>query len=228
MPNLKDQLKSHEARAKRARSNIEKFRRLVEHNKLVLKLEQQRAARVKKQITGRGQGERARAVRWALDAVGVVEKPAFSNSGPRISQWQQMSGYSSGVPWCQVFCNTSAWFGMKGRVNLDCANISGYTVSVVDRAKRHSPMGGVPGWKTCKLSECKPGDWVYFNFSPGGDPVEHVGMFLSYDAKAGTVKCVEGNTSRGNGGSQDNGGGVFVRVRPTSVVAACVSVPFRS
>lgn len=226
MPNLKDQLKSHEDRAKRARSNIEKFRRLVEHNKLVLKVEQQRAARVKKKMTT--YGERARAVRWALDTVGVVENPPFSNSGPRISKWQRMSGYSGPVPWCQVFCNTSAWFGMKPNRELKCADISGYTVSVVDRARRHAPMGGVDGWKTCKLSECKPGDWVYFNFSPGGDPVEHVGIFLSYDPKAGTVKCVEGNTSRSNSGSQDNGGGVFIRVRPVGVVAACVKVPFRS
>lgn len=224
MPNLRDQLKSHEDRAKRARSNIEKFKRLAAHNALVLKLEQQRAARVRKKIAG--DGERARAVRWALNAVGTVEKPPFSNSGPRITKWQQMSGYSGPVAWCQCFVNVSAWFGMKGRANLDCANISGYTVSVVDRAKRKSPMGGVNGWKTCSLSECQPGDWVYFNFSPGGDPVEHVGMFLSY--RNGEVRCVEGNTSKGQSGSQDNGGGVFIRTRPMGSVAACVKVPFKS
>ena len=226
MPNPQDQLKAHEDRAKRARSNIEKFRRLITHNKAVLKAEQIRAARIKNKIAN--DGERARAVRWALSAVGTVEKPAFSNTGPRITKWQEMSGYpGGGVPWCQCFANAAAWFGMKNRVNLDCTDISGYTVSVVDRAKRLSGMGGVKGWKTCKVSECQPGDWVYFKFSPGGDSVQHVGVFLSYDAAAGTVKCAEGNTSPGNGGSQDNGGGVFIRTRSISVVGACVKVPYK-
>lgn len=226
MPNLKDQLKAHEARAKRARTNIEKLRRALSHNKAILKAEQIRAARVKKKMAGLG--ERRRAVRWALDAVGTVEKPAFSNKGPRITKWQEMSGYpGGGVPWCQCFTNVSAWFGMKGRTELDCANIGGYTVAVVDRAKRRSPMGGVTGWRTCRLSECEPGDWVYFKFS-AGDSVQHVGVFLEYNRAAGTVKCVEGNTSPGNGGSQDNGGGAFIRTREIAVVAACVKVPFKS
>jgi len=227
MASLREQLKAHEARAKRARTNIEKLRRALSHNRAILKAEQIRAARVKKKLAG--VGERKRAVRWALDAVGTVESPPFSNKGPRITKWQEMSGYpGGGVPWCQCFANVSAWFGMKARTELDCGNIGGYTVSVVDRAKRLSPIGGVTGWKSCRLSECQPGDWVYFKFSPGGDSVQHVGVFLEYNRAAGTVKCVEGNTSPGNGGSQDNGGGAFIRTRPTSVVAACVKVPFKS
>ena len=70
MPNSKDELKAHEDRAKRARSNIAKFKRLMAHNALVLKLEQQRAARIKKKITNTG--ERSAAVKWALSTVGVV------------------------------------------------------------------------------------------------------------------------------------------------------------
>jgi hypothetical protein len=108
---------------------------------------------------------------------------------------------------------------------MNPADIGGYTVAVVDRATRKSTMGGAPGWKKIKLSECKPGDWVYFKFSPNGDSVQHVGVFLKTDGF--TVTCVEGNTSKGNGGDQANGGGVFVRTRNLDVVAACVRVPYK-
>jgi hypothetical protein len=222
MPNPKDELKAHEDRAKRARSNIAKFKRLMAHNALVLKLEQQRAARVKKKIANTG--ERSAAVKWALSTVGVVESPPFSNQGPRISKWASLCGYpGGGVPWCQVFCATSAYVGSSHRINP--ADVGGYTVSVVDRATRHAKMGGVDGWKKIKLSECKPGDWVYFKFSPGGDSVQHVGIFLK--SNGSSVTCVEGNTARGNGGDQANGGGVFVRTRSLDVVAACVRVPYK-
>ena len=37
---------------------------------------------------------------------------------------------------------------------------------------------------------------------------------------------MEGNTSSGNGGSQNNGGGVYVRTRSTSIVAGYVRPPY--
>ena len=52
---------------------------------------------------------------------------------------------------------------------------------------------------------------------PGGshDPVHHVAIY------AGNGVTIEGNTSSGNAGSQDNGGGVFRRKRPASVIVGC-------
>ena len=41
-------------------------------------------------------------------------------------------------------------------------------------------------------------------------------------AAAGTVTAIEGNTSAGDGGSQDNGGGVFRRTRSRSLVKAYI------
>jgi len=219
MSSPSDALKEHDARARRAQKNIEKFKRLVAHNALVLKLEKSRADKLRKKLVV--DGERARAVRWALNAVGTVEHPPSSNQGPRITRWQQICGYpQGGEPWCQVFSCNSYYFGSHN--TIDPKDIGGYTVSVVDRAKNHEIMGGRKGWDVVGLGKARKGDWVYFDFD--GTGIEHVGIYLSHTPD--TVTCCEGNTSRGNG-SQSNGGGVFVKTRPRSVVAAVVAVPFK-
>ena len=168
-------------------------------------------------------GERARAVKWATDRIGTVEHPAGSNSGPRISQWENLSGYpgEGAVPWCQCFVNASAYVGTgRNRKRFNPAMLGGYTVSVVDMADR-----GDHGLKRISLEEARPGDWVYFNWA-GGDSVDHVGLFIS---RAGdSVSTIEGNTSSGDLGSQSNGGGVFRRVRDRSLIAAVVRPPFHS
>jgi hypothetical protein len=169
-------------------------------------------------------GERARAVAWALGKVGVVEQPAGSNKGPGkdgISAMQNASIGFDGQPWCQCMASYSAQVGTRGR--LKAAWYGGYTVSVVNMARN-----GQRGLAIVSLKDARPGDWVFFNFNPGGDPVEHVGIFLSYDKANGTVTCVEGNTSSGSGGSQDNGGGCFKRTRSASLVPAVVRVPFHN
>jgi len=214
-----DALKAHDARARRAQKNIEKFKRLVAHNALVLKLEKARAEKLRKAVVV--DGERARAVRWALGAVGTVEHPPSSNKGPRITNWQELCNYpGGGVPWCQCFCVNSLYFASHNRI--DPADIGGFTVSVVNRARAHEIMGGRRGWNTTSLDKAQKGDWIYFDFDGGG--IEHVGIYLSHTPD--TVTCVEGNTSKG-GGSQSNGGGVFVKTRSRSVVAAVVAVPFK-
>ena len=169
-------------------------------------------------------GERARAVAWALGKIGTIEHPAGSNKGPGkdgITAMQVASIGFDGQPWCQCMASYSAQVGSKGR--LKASWYGGYTVSVVEQARNHQR-----GLSLVSLTEARPGDWCYFNFSPGGDPVEHVGIFLNYDRASNTVTCVEGNTSSGSSGSQDNGGGCFKRVRSASLVPAVVRVPFHN
>jgi hypothetical protein len=168
-------------------------------------------------------GERARAVAFAASKIGVVEHPAGSNKGPGqdgITAMQNASIGFDGQPWCQCFVSYALEVATKGR--LKASTYGGYTVSVVQWAKRRERR-----LSTCSLMTAKPGDWCYFNFKPGGDPVEHVGMFLSYDARTHTVTCIEGNTSSGDSGSQDNGGGCFKRTRSANVVPVIVRVPYR-
>jgi len=168
--------------------------------------------------TRKAPGERARAVNWAKARVGITENPAGSNRGPRITAWQEMSGYpGGGVPWCQCFVNASAYVGTRKRLNP--AMIGGYTVSVVEMAEN-----GEHGLKRISLEEARPGDWVFFDFDGGG--VDHVGLFMSRNGR--TVFTIEGNTSSGNSGSQSNGGGVFRRERDRSLIAAVVRPPFKS
>jgi len=170
--------------------------------------------------TRKSVGERARAVNWAKARVGITEHPAGSNRGPKITAWQEMSGYpGGGVAWCQCFVNASAYVGSRKRIKPIW--FGGYTVSVVEQANN-----GEHGLKRITLQAARPGDWIYFNF-PGGESVDHVGLFMHSNFD-GTISTIEGNTSSGNSGSQSNGGGVFRRTRDRSLIAAVVRPPFKS
>lgn len=225
MPDFRSQLRAHEARAARAQKNVDEGRKqfaattspslrakarwFIHHNIAVRNIERVRAARVAKQI--KGVTGRDKAVRWALSRVGVVEHPAYSNSGPFITDWIRHGGGEPGYAWCQYFCDAGLLVG--GGVQLQ----SGYTPEVVQWAKKKKH-----GLKISSLVHARPGDFIYFKF-PGvsSDPCDHVGLFLSQGND--TITCVEGNTSSGNSGSQQNGGGVFKRTRDKSIVAYVVS-----
>lgn len=65
----------------------------------------------------------------------------------------------------------------------------------------------------------QPGDVVLFDWGGDGVP-DHVGLV---EANRGSyIQTIEGNTSRGTGGSQGNGGWVARRTRSLSVVRAIV------
>ena len=66
----------------------------------------------------------------------------------------------------------------------------------------------------------QPGDLVYFDWQggTGSNGVDHVGIVVG-TRPDGQVETIEGNTSPTNAGSQSNGGGVYRRVRPRSVIA---------
>ena len=224
MADLKKDLKAHKDRAVRAQKNVDQGRRdfaaakspslrakarwFIHHNIAVRNIERARAARVAKQI--KGVTGRDKTVRWALSRVGVVEHPAFSNSGPFISDWIRQGGGEPGYAWCQYFCNAGLHVG--GGIQLT----SGYTPQVVEWAKNHEF-----DLKLVPLSKARRGDFVYFKF-PGvsGDICDHVGLFISQDSNG--VTCVEGNTSPSQAGSQNNGGGVFRKIRSKSLVAFVV------
>jgi peptidoglycan hydrolase-like protein with peptidoglycan-binding domain len=164
-----------------------------------------------------GKGERARAVAWAKSQVGVTERPAGSNWGHPVQDWIIEAGYNEPEPWCQCFANQVGKAGTRGR--LKSRWFGGYTVSVVQMARR-----GEHGLKPRSLATVQAGDWVYFDWGSG---IEHVEVFLAHNAD-GTIQTIGGNTSFDQNGSQSNGGAVAHKVRPRSVVAACVHVPYRS
>jgi hypothetical protein len=59
----------------------------------------------------------------------------------------------------------------------------------------------------------QPGDQALFSFGQG-----HTGIVESVNFVRRTVTCIEGNTSPGSAGSQDNGGGVYRRTRGFSTM----------
>lgn len=157
------------------------------------------------------QSDREAAIRWALAQVGTVEQPSGSNSGPEISDWIRAGGGVPGWAWCQYFANAVA---VKG----GCPQLpTGYTVFVLNGNYRH--LGFVP----IPVSEARPGDMLFFKF-PGvsNDRCDHVGI------KIGPSQTVEGNTSSGNSGSQNNGGGVFKRgAERNPYIVGAVRVPYK-
>lgn len=150
--------------------------------------------------TGKGAGA---ALTFAAGQIGTTENPPGSNWGGKVRQWIELAGYTSPVPWCGCFANAAS---MAGGVPSGAGWI-GYTPAIIVHAQR-----GTGGW-SWHANPAKA-DLVLFD-TPGGDPAVHVGM-VEDPIASGHVKTIEGNTSSGTGGSQDNGGGVFRRDRVSS------------
>lgn len=90
-------------------------------------------------------------------------------------------------------------------------------ILIVEAGMKISPCSYVPtgfNWykKNSKLfKDPQPADLVFFDFDKDGIP-EHIGICIK-DNLNGTITTIEGNTSSGVKGSQDNGDGVYQRIR---------------
>ncbi len=77
-------------------------------------------------------------------------------------------------------------------------------------------------WFTAKdklvpIGQAQPGDIAFFQFDTDAQP-DHVGIVVKN--KGNYLYCIEGNTSSNSKNSQSNGGGVYRKKRPYSVVMA--------
>lgn len=161
--------------------------------------------REKKQDAKKGGAEKA--YEWAVKQIGVSESPAFSNKGPYpISVCQiETIGYD-GVPYCGCFVQKAAAEG--GVVFPEKARLA-YTPYIdYDAGEGRNKLTEVAS------NNARKGDLAVFHFGSGG--AKHVGIVESVSTS--TVTCIEGNTSPGTSGSQDNGGGCWRRTRPLSHV----------
>lgn len=154
---------------------------------------------------------RGRALRWLTDHRGLTEDPPGSNSDRRIdgiSAALRRCGQVDGVPWC------GAWFGSA----LIAAGVKGVTWRITsvkliaeDAKARHKPFRGWvtpfdPKWSAKVLR----GDGVCLF---GLEHVETVRSTAWAYRKLGYIRTDGGNTSSGNAGSQNNGGGSYPRLR---------------
>lgn len=111
--------------------------------------------------------------------------------------WERWKKAWQGQPWCAAA--VTDWLNRGGELEeFDGAAIF-YCPSIEALAKRKGR------WFTSP----RVGDLVLYSF--GSNLAIHVGIVEKVNAT--TIQTIEGNTSSGGSGSQNNGGGVYRRVR---------------
>lgn len=160
--------------------------------------------------------QRAVALAGHFAKIGVTENPANSNSGPFITQWQRATArgglWLDRTPWCGTFVeNMAREHGVK--TSTRWASVWFIHQDAV-RA-----INGFSGWTTNRAS-VRPGDLVTLFNDAHVEMVEEV--------LPSGVQTIGGNTSPGIYGSQANGGGVYRRFRPYSVVTGFALVDYPS
>lgn len=154
-----------------------------------------------------------KALKWAASKIGTTEDPAGSNLGPGadgITAMQRYTGYAvpPGVYWCGCFV---AYAICKvGGALIPARQRLGYNGFIVEDAN-----AGMNGLKRVSFDDAETMDIVTFTFP-------HIGLVVRRDGDY--LETIEGNTSSGTTGSQNNGGGVYSRRRHRQEVA-CVARP---
>jgi hypothetical protein len=185
-----------------------------------IKLARNLVARREAQLHKLG-GPQGNAVAWALRQVGTTEQPAGSNRGPKVSEWEKRMTGTSGYPWCGAFVGNAIEQGGKGNITARIV----YTPYIYDDAVHGRNGLERVVWRDGagfgKEKVAHTGSLVLFDFGSGG--IKHVAMLRQPWKGSGLLRTVEGNTSFGPGGSQDNGGCVARRDRDPSLVHSIVS-----
>lgn len=128
--------------------------------------------------------------------LGVTENPPGSNQNP----------FSQGLgrpaePWCADFV-----VSVCREAGVGLPNDSAYTPTMANGFKSAGSWGGDP----------QPGDIVFYDFPDATTGIQHVGIVEQ--VIPGWIVAIEGNTTAGEAGVQDNGGGVYRRRRLVSYV----------
>lgn len=173
---------------------------------------------------------RGRALRWLTNHRGITENPPGSNSdrrvdGIRAAQIRCADGgtWLVGAPWCGVWHYNALRAGKVKGISSRQASVA----FIEDDAKaRKAPYGR--GWIT-------PADKTWTKRVLRGDAVILFGYGVHVETvrstawayrKLGLIRTEGGNTSSGNAGSQDNGGGAFSRYRRIKDVRGFALVHF--
>lgn len=141
----------------------------------------------------------------ARTQIGTVEK---GDNLTGYGKWYGMNGQ----PWCAMF--VSWCFDQAGLSKKVAASTKKGFASCDAGLKWFAKHG-----KLVPVGQAQPGDIVFFQFDTDAQP-DHVGIVEENKTKRKTLICIEGNTSGDNKGSQSNGGGVYRKKRPYSLVMA--------
>jgi hypothetical protein len=145
-------------------------------------------------------GSAADVLRIAGAEVGYVEGP---------NNWSRYAvGGAQNQPWCGSFVD---WVLRHAGVRGEPSSV--WTPSGLQGHRQR-------GTAIDRNGPVRPGDVVYFDWQgrTATQGVDHVGIVTGV-RQDGRVETIEGNTSPTDQGSQSNGGGVYRRVRPRSVIA---------
>ena len=158
----------------------------------------------------------SKVIETARVELGQTENPAGSNL-TKYGFWYGVDG----VPWCVIFL---CWlFNEAGERMAFFGGGKTASCSILLRWYREQGL-------TVPVKDVQTGDIVLLNFHGGKDP-EHCGLVVESEditSKDGTydsykrIMTIEGNTTPGEEGSQDNGGCVALKRRyPNQIVAVC-------
>jgi len=175
---------------------------------------------------------RGRALRWLTNHRGITEQPAGSNcdtrkDGIRAAQLRVAggAGYLLRAAWC------GTWFG-RALIAGGVSHVTGRIASVAfieDDAR--AGRGPFNGWHSGPFTRH---DWERTIFRGDGVVLFGRGIHVAtlrdavFNSRGVLLYVItdEGNTSSGNAGSQDNGGGAFRRVRPASAIHGIARVNY--
>jgi cell wall-associated NlpC family hydrolase len=130
------------------------------------------------------------------------------NNDTKYGKWYGLNNQ----PWCAMFIS---WvFNRAGAVSTVAASTKKGFASCDAGLKWFAKRN-----QLVPIGDAKPGDIAFFQFDDDAQP-DHVGIVVKNNAKLKRLVCIEGNTSPNTKGSQSNGGGVYKKTRPYSLVLA--------
>ena len=174
-------------------------------------------ARLQELELGAGVGDRAATTMESWASAGYREKPAGSNKVPELVKLAGELGVAPGIvpmgfAWCgfSAFLSALAGGGTSASEGLRELRFNAlYCPTILAEAQN-----GHFGLRVVPQSQAARGDLVLFDWSPGGDPVDHVARLVK-SPEGGTVTTVDGN-------SGPDSVHVIVRERPLNLVRAFV------
>lgn len=140
----------------------------------------------------------AAVLKTAASQIGVHENASRPN---HIKYWADLKPEWQGANWCAAFVQ---WCLKKNGMWYNTP-LPYFVPSFVQTAKKTG------AWKT---GGAKAGDLVIYDFGKGS--AQHIGFFERYTHFG--IQTIEGNTSYFNSGSQNNGEGVYRKIRSSGVM----------
>ena len=140
----------------------------------------------------------SKVIEVAREELGNTEWPPGSN----MQKYGEAYGWN-GVPYCAQFL----WWTFNRAGEKEAFIGGGKTASCGELYRYYKERG-----QTVKPSKAQVGDIAILNFS-GTKETQHCGLLVEKVGNQGWWRTIEGNTSPGDEGSQDNGGCVALKLR---------------